>query len=82
MTAIIRYKIPYDINRNDSFILSFPLETDVSLRCVFSLATLLSMGATIYLIFGELSRIVFNRRIPIDSNPLGKDLFDRATLNN
>ena len=82
MTAIIHYKIPYDINGNDSFIISFPLETDVSLRCVFSLATLLSMSATIYLIFGELSRIEFNRKIPLNSNPLGKGLFDRATLNN
>ena len=81
MTAVIRYKTPYIVNSKGSFILSFTLGNDVSLRCVLDLPTLLAMGASIGLASGLLSCTELNRESPFDLQPPGKGLPEEAALN-
>ena len=50
ITAVIRYKTPYIVAGKGSFILSFALGKDVSLRIVLGLPTLLAMRANINLV--------------------------------
>ena len=71
MTAVIRYKTPYVVDGKGSFILSFALGNDVSLRSVLGLPTLLAMGADINLVKGLLSCIELNRDFPLDLQPPG-----------
>ena len=44
MTAVIRYKTPYLINKCDPLFISFALENDVFLRCFFGIVNLVSLG--------------------------------------
>lgn len=81
MTAVIRYKTPYVVDGKGSFILSFALENDVSLRSVLGLPTLLAMGSDINLVKGLLSCIELNRDFPLDLQPPGYDLPECASLN-
>ena len=71
MTAVIRYKTPYVVDGKGSFILSFALGNDVSLRSVLGLPTLLAMGADINLVKDLLSCIELNRDFPLDLQPPG-----------
>ena len=50
MTVVIRYKTLYLINNTDSLILSFELDTDVTLRSILGILCLLAMGAVIDLV--------------------------------
>ena len=54
VTAVIRYKTPYLINKRDPLFISIVLGNDVSLRCVLELPTLLVMYECINLVIGEL----------------------------
>ena len=82
MIAVIRYKTPYVVDGKGSFILSFALGNDVSLRSVLGLPTLLAMGADINLVKGLLSCIESNRDFPLNLQPSGKSLSEGASLNN
>ena len=61
MTAIIRYKTPYFLNKRDPLFISFALENDVSLCCVLGLPTLLALGGLINLVKGEFMCSQINR---------------------
>ena len=81
MTVVIRYKTPYTINGNIPFVLSFALDNDTGLCCVFGLPTLLAMGATIGLVSGSLSCKELNRKFPLDLQPQRKGLPEGSSLN-
>ena len=70
MTAVIRYRTPYLVNKRDPLFISFALGNDVSLRCVLGLPTLLVIGGSINLVKGEIvcSEIIcseINRTFPL-----------------
>ena len=44
MTAVIRYKTPYLVNKRDPLFIYFTLGNDVPLRCGLGLPTLLTLG--------------------------------------
>lgn len=54
MTVVVQHKTPYVVQGRGSFILSYALGHDVSLRCVLGLPTLLSIVMAIYLLSDEL----------------------------
>ena len=66
MTVVIHYKTSYVINDEGTFVLSFDLGIDVSLRYVLVLSNLLSMDTTIDFFSGKLSCIEINRKISLD----------------
>ena len=49
ITAVIRYRTPYLINKRDPLFIYFALGNDVSLRCVLGLSTLLALGGVVNL---------------------------------
>ena len=84
MTAVIRYRTPYLVNKRDPFFISFAQGNDVSLRCVLSLPTLLAIGGSINLVKGEIVCSAINRTFPLSLEPPGKGLpngvvFDNST---
>ena len=81
MTAFIRYITPYIVKGHGPFILLFALEHDIRLRCVLGLPTLLSIGADIYLLSGELMCTELDRTFPLTLHPPGTGLPAGATLN-
>ena len=81
MTAVIRYKTPYEVDGKGPFILSFALGNDASLRSVLGLPTLLVMNADINLVKGLLSCIELNRDFPLDFQIPDKGLPKGASLN-
>ena len=81
MTAFIWYKKPYMVKGYGPFILPFVLEHDVSFRCILILPTLLSIGAAIDLLSGELDCTQLDRNFPLTLDPPGKGLPDGTTLN-
>ena len=76
MTTVIRYYTPYLVNNKDPLFLSFALGTDMALRILLRLPTLLSMGATIDLSRGTLSCSELNSNFPLILDPPGKGLPD------
>ena len=44
MTAVIRYKTPYLVNKRDPLFIYFAFGNDISLRCVLGLPILLALG--------------------------------------
>ena len=68
------------MNNKDPLILSFALGTDMALRSVLDLPTLLSIGATIDLSRGTLSCSELNSNYPLILDPPGKDLPDDVSL--
>ena len=52
MTAVIRYKTPYFINKRDPSFFSSVLSNNVALRYVLGFPTLLASGGFIYLVKG------------------------------
>ena len=81
MTAAIRYKTPFTVTGKGPFVLSLALGSDVSLRSVLGLLTLLAMGAGINLVKGLLSSLELNRSFPLELQPPGKGLPEGASLN-
>ena len=81
MTAVINYRTPYIVQVRDSFILSFDLGHDVSLRCVPVLPTLLFIELTISLLSWKLLCTEFNRKFPLTLDSFGKGLPDGTILN-
>ena len=84
MTAVIRYRTPYLVNKRDPLFISFALGNDVSLRCVLGLPTLLAIGGSINLVKGEIVCSEINRTFPLSLEPPGKGLpngvvFDNST---
>ena len=61
MTAVIRYKTPYFLNKRDPLFIYFALGNDVSLCCVLGLPTLLALGGLINLVKGEFICSQINR---------------------
>ena len=80
MTAVIRYHTPYLVNNKDPLILSFALGSDMALRSVLGLPTLLSMSATIDLSRGTLSCSKLNSNFPLILDSPGKGLSDGVSL--
>ena len=81
MTAVIRYKTPYIVANMGTFILSFALENDVSLRSILGLPMHLAMEADINLVKSLLSCIELNRDFPLELQPPGKGLPEGTSLN-
>ena len=82
MIAVIRYHTPYLVNNKDPLILSFVLGTDMPLRSVLGLSTLLSMSTTIDLSRDTLSCSKLNFSFPLILDPPGKCLTDGVSFNN
>ena len=80
MTTVIRYYTPYLVNNKDPLFLSFALGTDMALRSLLGLPTLLSMGATIDLSRGTLSCSGLNANFPLILDPPDKGLPDGVSL--
>ena len=81
MIAVIRYQKPYTIAGKGSFIISFALGNDVSLRSVLALPILLAMGADINLAKGLLSCFELKRSFLLELQPPGKGLPEGVFLN-
>ena len=79
MTAFIRYKTRYVMNGRDLF--PFAQGTEISLRYVLGLPTLLSMEKTLDLVSSGLSCIELDRPFCFDLNSASKGLPDGTTLN-
>ena len=84
MTAIIRYRTPYFINKRDPLFVYFALGNDVSLQCVLGLPTLLALSGLINLVKGEFLCSEIGRTFPLTLDPPGKGLpegivFDNST---
>ena len=84
VTAVVRYKIPYFINKRDPLFISFALENDVSLRIVLGIPALLTLGGLINLVKEEFICSEINRTFPLTLNPLDEGLpkgivFDNIT---
>ena len=82
MTAIIRYKIPYFINKRDPLFIYFDLGSDVSLRCVLVLPNLLALGGFFNLVKGEFICSEIGRAFPLTLDPPGKGLPDGIVFDN
>ena len=84
MTAVIRYKTPYFINKRDPSFFSSVLSNNVALRYVLGFPTLLASGGFIYLEKGKFVCSKINRKFPLTLDPPGKGLrkdivFDNST---
>ena len=84
MTAVIRYRTPYLVNKRDPLFIYFALGNNVSLRCVLSLPTLLAISGSINLVKGEIVCSAINRTFPLSLEPPGTGLpngviFDNST---
>ena len=84
MTAVIRYKTPYLVNKRDPLFIYFTLGNDVPLRCALGLPTLLTLGGQTNLLKGEFICSEINRTLLLTLHPPGKRLhegivFDHST---
>ena len=82
MTAVIRYKTPYFINKRDPLFISFALGNDVSLRCVLGLPTLLALGGFINLVKGEYICSEIGFKIPLTLDSPCKGLHEGVVFDN
>ena len=82
MTAVIRYKTPYFINKRDPLFIYFALENDVSLRCLLGSPTLLALGGLINLVKGEFICSEICRTFPLTLDPPGKGLPEGIVFDN
>ena len=82
MTAVIRYRTPYLVNKRDPSFIYFALGNDVSLRCVLGLPTLLALGGLINLVKGEFICSEIDRTFPLTLDPPGKGLPEGIVFDN
>ena len=82
MTAVIRYRTPYLINKTSPFILSFALGKDVLLRSVIGVLCLLTISAVVDLVKGQLQCSELAQEFMLQLNHLDKELPDRTNFDN
>ena len=82
MTAVIRYRTPYLVNKRDTLFISFALGNDVSLQYVLGLPTLLAISGSINLVKGEIVCSGINRKFPLSLEPPGKGLPNGVVFDN
>ena len=79
-TTVILYNTPYIINNDSLLILSFALGTDVVLRSILDIPSLLAMGLVVGLAKGKLVCSELNREFMLQFYPLGTGILDGDTL--
>ena len=80
MTAVIRYKTPYIITNTSPLNIFFALGTDVALRSVLGITSLLAMGAVVDLAKGQFVCLELNKEFMLQLDPPGKGIPDGSTL--
>ena len=80
MTAVVRYKTPYIITNTSPLNIFFALGTDVALRSVLGITSLLAMGAVVDLAKGQLVCLELNKEFMLQLDPPGKGIPDGSTL--
>ena len=82
MTAIIRYRTPFFINKRDPLFVYFALGNDVSLQCVLGLPTLLVLGGLINVVKGEFICSEIGLIFPLTLDSPGKGLPEGTIFDN
>ena len=82
MTAVIRYRTPYFINKRDPLFIYSALGNDVFLRCILRFPTLLVLGGLVDLVKWEFVYSESNGTFPFTLDPPSKGLPESIVFDN